>query len=334
MTAQRCSTLLAGVILSLLTISPALAQSPNAQQKPADPAAVKEAIAIVKERIDRQIRRVSDLSGEIIRLDTRIEREVAQIVTDLSQVGDSKDSRTEVAKLKEKVTTGLKRSIEKYQRARAGVNLELQNTQAGQTRQDLKGDLNQFDQRIENRVNQIVQISQSLTTEKDFQAYDNYLRDTRNDRSYHSDVRRLKSEARTQNKRVTRLTDQQRSDTIDALKRSITHLENQNKLLKSRLNSIQYAAQADIIQEDIDRNQQAIMSRDAQISALESYQQSPTIPISRRDAKEKENLIRDAASFLKRDVDTLFRHYSEFQRERRQQNGLMQQLQVLEAMLK
>lgn len=334
MNAHLCSALLAAVTLSLLTISPLPAQNPDTQQEPANPAAVKEAIAIVKDRISRQIHRVSDLSNEIIRLDTRIEREIAQIVNDLSQVGDSQDSRTEVAKLKEKVTAGLKRSIEKYQRARAGVNLELQNTQAGQTRQDLKGDLNQFDQRIENRVNQIVKISQSLTTEKNFQAYDNYLRNTRNDRTYHSDVRRMKSEAKTQNKRVTRLTDQQRSDTIDALKRSIIQLENQNKLLKSRLNSIQYTAQADIIQEDIARNQQAIMSRDAQISALVSYQQSPTIPISRRDTKEKENLISDAASFLKRDVDTLFRHYSEFQRERKQQNGLMQQLQVLEAMLK
>lgn len=298
-----------------------------------DPATVKEAIDIVKNRLERQMRRVSDLSAEIIRLDTRIEREIDYIVSDLSKVGDSRDSRTEVAKLKEKVTAGLKRSIEKYKRARSQVQLELKNTQAGQTQQDLKNDLKQFDQRINNRVNQIVTISQSLTTQKDFQEYDDYLNATRYDRTHHSEINRLKSMEKTQNKRVTQVTDKQRKDTIDALKRSIASLENQNSALASQLNSIQYAAQSDIIQEDIDRNLQALMTRDAQILTLQSYQQSPTVPISRRAAKEKENLIRDAATFLKRDVDTLFRHYTEFQKERKQQNGLMQQSQSLQALL-
>ena len=45
-------------------------------------------------------------------------------------------------------------------------------------------------------------------------------------------------------------------------------------------------------------------------------------------------MIRDAASSLRRDVDTLFRHYSEFQRERKDQNELMERLDWLEAMLK
>ena len=108
------------------------------------------------------------------------------------------------------------------------MNLEVQNTEAAQTRQDLKNDLKQFDARIGNRVNQIVAISQSLTTQKDFQAYDAYLRDTRYDRTYHSDVQRLKSQEKTQNRRVTQVTDKQRKSTIDALKRSIANLENQN----------------------------------------------------------------------------------------------------------
>ncbi len=305
-----------------------------AQDTKADPDDVKEAIGIVRDRVDLKIRRVSDLSAEIIRLDTRIEREVNRIVLDLSQVGDSRDSRTEVAKLKQKVTEGLKRSISKYQRARSQANLELQNSKAGQTRQDLKVDLKEFDARIETRVNQIVSISKSLTTEKDFQAYDDYLRDTRYDRTYHTDVRRRKSDEKTQNRRVTRVTDEQRLETINALKRSISSLENQNAALKSQLNSVQYASQSDIIQEDIDRNRQAITTRDAQIGALQTGQQTPTIGISRRATKAKENMIRDAASSLKRDIDTLFRYYSEFQRERKQQNDLMDRLHWLEAMLK
>ncbi len=321
------------LIISLGIFCLAVPSLPAQDESKPDPEAVNEAISIVKSRVDRQLQRVSDLSAEIIRLDTRIEREVELIVADLSQVGDSRDSRTEVAKLKEKVTAGLKRSIEKYQRVRSQVNLELQNTKAGQTRQDLKNDLKEFDTRIGNRVNQIVEISQSLTTQKDFQAYDDYLRDTRYDRTYYSEVQRLKSQEKTQNRRVTQVTDKQREETIDALKRSISNLENQNRLLKSRLNSIQYASQSNLIQEDLDRNRQAIMTRDAQIGALQTSQQSPTMEISRRATKEKENMIRDAASFLRRDVDTLFRHYSEFQRERKQQNGLMQQLQNLQAML-
>ena len=278
--------LISGVILLPLLAAPPL---PAQEAKP-DPADVKEAISIVRDRIDRQLQRTSDLSADIIRLDTRIEREVARIVQDLSQVGDSRDSRTEVAKLKEKVTEGLKRSIQKYQRTRSQINLELQKSKTGQTREDLKGDLKQFDSRIENRVTQIVSISQSLTTEKDFQAYDDYIRDTRNDRTYHADIRRLKSEEQIQNRRVTQVTDKQRLETVNALKRSISSLENQNSALKSRLNSVQYAAQSDIIQEDIDRNRQAIMSRDAQMDALQTGQQTPTMEISRRATKEKENI--------------------------------------------
>lgn len=303
-----------------------------AQEGKADPEDVKKAIEIVKDRLDRQIVRVSDLSAEIERLDTRIEREVNRIVQDLSSVGDSRDSRTEVAKLKEKATAGLKRSIDKYQRTRSQINLQLQNSKAGQERDDLKGDLKEFDARIENRVNQIVSISQSLTTEKDFKAYDDYLRNTRYNRTFHTDVKRRKSEEQVQNRRVTQVTDKQRLDTINALKRSISNLENQNAGLKSRLNSIQYASQSDLIQEDIDRNRQAIIAREAQIGSLQTGQQTPTVEISRRATKEKENMIRDAATSLKRDVDTLFRHYSEFQRERTQKNELMDRLRWLEEM--
>jgi len=305
-----------------------------AQDAKPDPEDVKAAIGVVRDRIDRQVQRVSDLSKEILRLDSHIEGSVARIVQDISSIGDSADSRTEVAKLKEKAVEGLKRSIAKYQRARSQVELTLKNSKDGQSQEDLKGDLKQFEGRIENRVSQIISISKSLTTEKDFKGYEKYLRDTRYDGHYfHRNLSRKVTEEKTQNRRVTQVTDKQRLDIINALKRSITSLNNQNVALKSQMSLKINASNADIFQEDINSNLQAIVTRKKQLESMMKNQQTRTIPINRRAAREKENMIRDEANTLRRDVDTLFRHYFEFQRERKQQNDLMQQLKELEGML-
>ncbi|NOX99266.1 MAG: hypothetical protein GXP30_05995 [Verrucomicrobia bacterium] len=295
------------------------------------PEEIKRAIGVVEQRLERQDGRVSDLRSELVRLDGRIEKEVDQIVKALEKVGDSKDSRTRVAQTKGKVIEGLKKSIDIYQQKRSQVRAQLAKHRSDLEKAELEGDMKKFDEMSEKRIAQIMELSKSLTTHEDYKKYDTYASSNYWNSGW-GNVQE-KNEDFVQNKRVTTITDKERKEVLNALKKSIADLGSQNRALKGRLDSPNFASQKDLIQEDIARNQQAIGRREAQLEGLLTSSQPTTSPISRTAAHEMELMIRDIADDIKRDFNTLFQRYSEFVKERAQSNALKEQLTALHKML-
>lgn len=294
------------------------------------PEEIKRAISVVEQRLERQEGRVNDLRSELIRLDGRIEKGVDRIVKALESVGDSKDSRTRVAQTKGKVIEGLKKSIGIYQQKRSQVRAQLAKLRSDMEKSGLKGDMKKFDKMAEKRIDQIMELSKSLTTHEDYKKYDTYA--SSNYWGWNNTVQE-KNEDYVQNKRVTKITDKERKEIIAALKKSIEDLGTQNRAMKGRLDSPNFANQKDLIQEDIERNEQAIARRETQLEGMLTPTQPATTPINRRAAHEMELMIRDIADDLKRDFNTLFRRYSEFVKERSQSNALKEQLVMLKKML-
>lgn len=294
---------------------------------------IKKAITVVEQRLERQQGRVSDLRAELIRLDGRIEKEVTQIVKSLESVGDSNESRVRVAQTKGKVIEGLKKSITIYQQKRSQIRAQLVKLHSAMEKAELEGDMKKFDQMSETRISQIMDLSKSLTSHEDYQKYNTYANSNYSNWGWGGNTVQEKNPDYQQNKSVTKITDKEKKSVIEALQKSIADLGTQNRALTERLDSPNFANQKDLIAEDIERNKQAITRREAQLEGILAPSTPATTPISRRAAHEMELMIRDLADDIKRDIDTLFRYYSEFQRERKQQNGLIQQLQVLKEML-
>lgn len=296
------------------------------------PEEIKRAIGVVEQRLERQESRVSDLHSEMIRLDGRIEKEVDRIVEILKNVGDSDDSRIRVAQTKGKVIEGLKRSIDIYQQKRSQIRAQLAKTRSDLEKAQLEKDRAVFDEKSEKRIDQIMELANSLTTHEDYKKYDTYA--TSSSWGWGLDnVVQEKNKDYVQNKRVTNITDKEKGQIFDALRKSIEDLETQNRTLKGRLDSPNFANQKDLIQEDIERNKQAIGRREARLEEMLTSTQPNTTPINQRAAHEMELMIRDIADDLKRDFNTLFRHYSEFVKERAQSDALKEQLGELEKML-
>lgn len=295
------------------------------------PDEIKRAIGVVEQRLERQESRVSELHSELVRLDGRIEKGVDTILKSLEAVGDSKDSRTRVAQTKGKVIEGLKNSIKIYQQKRSQVRAQLTKHRSDLESAELKGDMKKFDEMSEKRVDQIMELSKTLTTHQDYKKYDTYA--SSNYGRWGWGTTQVKNEDYKQNKSVTTITDKERKGILDALRKSIDDLETQNRALKGRLDSPNFANQKNLIEEDIERNQEAIGRREAQLEGMMTPSKPATTPISRTAAHEMELMIRDIADDLKRDFNTLFQRYSEFVKERAQSNALKEQLAGLHKML-
>ncbi len=326
-------------LTALIAITPLLLLPHTARSQAVDkngiersPEEIKKAISVVEQRLERQQGRVSDLRAELNRLDGRIEKEVARIVKALGKVGDSKDSRTRVAQTKGKVIEGLKKSVGIYQQKRSQIRAHLVKLRSGMEKCELEGDMKKFDQMSEKRIEQIMKLSKTLATHEDYKKYNTYVSSSY-DWGWGWGTVQEKNEDYTQNKRVTKITDKERKEVVAALQKSIADLATQNRALEARLDSPNFANQKGLIQEDIERNQQVIGRREAQLENMLTAPAPTTTAISRNAAHQMELMIRDIADDLKRDFDTLFRRYSEFVKERAQSNALIEQLTDLKEML-
>jgi len=318
-------------ILSLSFLLPHAGMSQAKDQNGIErsPEEIKRAIGVVEQRLERQESRVTELHAELVRLDGRIEKGVDSILKSLEAVGDSKDSRTRVAQTKGKVIEGLKNSITIYQQKRSQVRAQLTKHRSDLEKPELEGDMKKFDELSEKRINQIMELSKTLTTHKDYKKYDTYA--SSNYRGW--GTTQVKNDDYKQNRSVTTITDKERKGILDALRKSIDDLETQNRALRGRIDSPNFANQKDLIQEDIKRNQEAIGRREAQLEGMMTPSKPQTTAISRTAAHEMELMIRDIADDLKRDFNTLFQRYSEFVKERAQSNALKVQLAGLQKML-
>lgn len=329
---QRIFFALAATVFFLLPHT-GMGQATDKKGIERSPEEIKKAITVVEQRFERQEGRVNDLRSELIRLDGRIEKEVEQIVKALEKVGDSKDSRTRVAQTKGQVIEGLKKSIEIYQQKRSQIRAQLAKHRSDLEKAELEGDMKKFDAMSEKRIEQIMDLAKSLTTHEDYRKYNTYANSDYTNRGWGWNTVQEKNPDYKQNRSVTKITDKERKEIIQALQKSIADLGTRNRALAGRLDSPNFANQKDLIEEDIERNQHAIARREAQLEGMLTPAQPATTAISRRAAHEMELMIRDIADDLKRDFNTLFRRYSEFVKERAQNNALKEQLLMLNKML-
>ena len=321
---MKTKTIVSIIVTATLVTNNALQSAEGQKTQPVTPAEAAEkkpertleeirgAITTVQARIDSREKRVKRLSDQIVELDTNVEQGVDRILNLTMNIGDSVDSNTRVTQVKGNIIEGLKSSVEVYNRKRSSLRQDVVENRKPFSEKDVKQDMKKLDSQIDKRVNQIIEISKTLQEHKDFPKFTGWGGyGWRGGWGYHEKNPKYK-----QNRSATVLTDKERKNLVEALKESIESLKQQNKDLERRMESCAFASQKTLMEEDLERNKTTIKMRQAQLDATLTPQKKETTPVGRFQALEVEDTVREIATDIQRDFDSMFRIYQEYSQQR------------------
>jgi chromosome segregation ATPase len=272
----------AGIVAPLLHAAPA---APTTAQWEA-------ALAAREQRADL-------LHDEITAIDARIESRIDVIVEALRTIGDSKDSRTKVARMKEQTMESLKKSIAYYQSKRAALQEEMRRPTLRLTEEQKKKGIAAFDAHIEKRVAQILAVQKSLPAHQDYERY------KATGTTWEGGTTYAANEDFRQNQRVTSHTNTQRKKIEAELSASISRLEQQTRNLKA-----QGAPAAEIA-----KNEALLSERRQQRASALSPSAEVTRSVGGKEAQDLDKALQTAIADLRKDFTTLFARYSAYLQE-------------------
>ena len=262
---------------------------------------IEQYITGTEQRIEHQEARVKSVTDQMLSLDADIESSAGQIVKMLSTSRDSEDSKRRIVRQKQDAIEGLKKSIEAYFRERERrLNSLIGAAQIGagtsMEEEELEKDVAMLDERIEKRVDQIMAISKSLTSQQSFESVRRY-QDW--DTDYTRETREYKHQKSVASKSV-----KEKRALADDLRASTKRLSKEN----SDLRKIAAAAQTEEARKDVEahikHNEDLITKRNKQIEQLMSGG-SGTRQVGSKAAFEMGKLIDDMREDIRRDYNRL-----------------------------
>ncbi len=298
------------MLMSRLILLFAVALAPVAPL-PAQSAAPAPDKALLKAQIEAREKRADLLLDEIRSTDSRIEDSIDTLVGALRSVGDSKDSRTKVVRMKEQTIDALQKNLAYFDQRRAAMKEELRNPRLNLTEEEKRRIITRFDERIEKRVRQVLELNKSLPTHKDYEQY----KVVGGGNLWHGDTI-LENEDFKQNKRLTSHTNTQRDEVAKGLQDSLNRLDRQNRTLQSQVQSATSDAARSALVAEIANNNTLIKARRAQLAQTLARSETPTRPISGKEAQDLDSALRKSIDGLRREFTTLFQRYSVLLNER------------------
>jgi hypothetical protein len=279
--------------LALLLVGrPALAQT---GYEPT-PAELRKSIVKMKVQANTAQKQVHEMQGELVDLDKNFERRVSDLIALLSETSDSTASGTRVIRTKEDVLDGLKNSIQFYVREREKRQAELQKPYRKLSAEELQEDISSMNEKIDGRVDQIIQLTSSLTGHKGFKKYETYRYNGRGGRKGNRNNNykegRVISDEYKQNERVSGKTANRKEELVDGLQKSIAHLEKEGAELRERLSRAESKADWDATEALLKESEERLAERHEQVRKT-MYD----------DAPDSKALGSDAAHALNRKVN-------------------------------
>ena len=297
--------------LAVLAISLGVAPNLWSAAAPPQPGLDKAAL---KAQVDAREKRADVLLDELRALDDRIESTVDRVMETLKMVGDSKDSRTKVARLKEQTIAGLQKNIAYYQQRRASLQEEMRRPTLYLTPEEKQRAIAKFDSRIEKRVVQVLELAKSLPTHKDYDRYKTV------EGGWYGPTY-VQNEDYKQNKRLTAHTNTQRNEILKGLQRSIDRLEQQGRSLQSQFVAASNEAHRKMLMDELAKNNALIKTRQQQLAETSTAFETATRPVSGKEAQDLDMTLRKTVDSLRREFTTLFQRYSAYIIERSNVNA-------------
>ncbi len=308
------STLAVFALLAFSSSSFAQA-APAATESTVTPEMARKSIANLKTYIAGREERLADIANDIGRIDQQVEKGIAKVVDTLKSLQDTKDSRTRASRAKQAVIEKLGDAIDYYTQKRNRLREEILKANPAVEQDVLIGDIKVFDDKINNRVSQIVELSQSLAEHKDVKKYTTSHSGNYWGRGW--STTRI-SESYRQNQRTGVLTNQERKKLSEALRESTDDLKRRNRQLQGYLDNPRTSAERkELIRGAITHNQELIDQRGDQLEGVLLPKKSGSQRgVSLREMVTIEETLKDLIGDIKDDSDRLFRRYYELNRER------------------
>jgi hypothetical protein len=292
----------------------------------------RQSVVTLEQHIEQREQRLEHLADDIRTIDGRVEKGIADIVTMVSSIRDSKDSKLRVAKLKGDIVSRLRKTIEFYETQRNGIREQLRKEETAIPRETLNADLKRFNERIEKRVEQIEKIAASFPEPKDLEKY--VVTDTYS-WGWMTYQNQKISEEWKQNRRDSKQTDSMQKKFLEGLEESIEHLKQRNAYLAEKLKGTSITpAERELYESDVVSNEALIELRQNQAKEFLEKPPAKGKEVSQNSAHNTELLIRDMLGDLREDFFSIFRKYSELNKERADLEKLHVNLAARQAWLK
>ncbi len=286
------------------------------------PAAASPDKALLKAQLQARETRTGLLLSELKATDNRIEETIDHVVDTLRMVSDSKDSRTKVARIKSDTVEGLGKIIGMYQQKRATLQEELRRPLLNLSVEEKQQAISKFDARIEKRVQQILELSKSLPTHKDYEQYKAM------DNGWYGTTYAVNEDYK-QNRRLTTQTNSQNSKILKELQNSIDRLDRQSRTLNTQLAAATTEAHKTMLVEEIKQTDALIKTRRTQITQVVVPSDEAARPVGQAEANNVDKALRQTIDSLKREFTTLFQRYTAYLSERSAVNTAKAALEAL-----
>jgi uncharacterized phage infection (PIP) family protein YhgE len=299
----------------------------SGQTSPAiDLEARKASVVNLESHITQRESRLEELRLDIATLDGRIEKRLDEVVKMLADTTDSQDSKRKVSQLKLDAIHGLRRSIDLYAAKRREMSERIKKGDEAAL-----ADLAKFDQRINNRIAQIVELSKSFPAHEDVKKYDSEGGSYWD--GYDNESSRI-SEEWKQSRRDSVQGKKQRDEINAAIREGIERLDQRSRSLQDALanRNPSDSARKLYTQElgQIDAQSENLKKQLAEITMSSG---GATRQPSLDEAIDLGQLLDDARKDLRSDISTLFRLYDGFDRERARLAELKENLSARKAWL-
>lgn len=249
--------------------------------------------------------RAALLRNELKASDARIEATTDRIVETLKKVGDSNDSKSKMTRIKVETIDALGKNITYYQQRRARLQEELRRPTVNLTPEQKQAAIAKFDARIEKRVQQVMALTASLPTPKEYERY-KVTGDSWSGPTY------AENEDYKQNRRLTSHTNSQRDKVAKGLQRSIDSIERQKRTISDRIAASKSEADRNVLMTELVRCDELVNARKAQQREVISGYETSTVSVGAKEATNMDEALRAAVVTLRRDFTALFQGYSEY----------------------
>ena len=277
---------------------------------PATPEVISPALtpaqAMLKVRLFGQMRRASLLGDEIHNADLRIEARFDSLLTTLRAVSDSKDSHTKVTRMKEETIASLQKSITYYQQKRAWLEEQMVRPTFNLTQVQKQSISNDFEERIEKRVQQIVELYKTFPKHEDFERYKvaGHYR--------FGGVIYIDSEDYRQNLRLSSQTDTMRKTLIKDMQSNIERLESENRTLADMASTINNPELREVYGDEQRKNEDLRAALKQDLDTIMSSPGVPGQPISGQEAQALDHMIKHSIDSLQSEFTLLFTRYADW----------------------
>lgn len=285
--------LTAVVLFAIFMTSTPLSTLAQNNQTEARRKKITDYIVAVEKELERRGRRERSLTEEIIMLDEDIEARVNSIMKVLTSTSDSPESRSRILGIKKDAIEGLQKSIEYYARERNKRAKDLSATYPKLSKDEVEHDVDKLNERIDKRIEQIVDITKSFTENKDYSRYNVNRRGYVHHNSHTSDQRH--------NDRTASDGVREKSRLIEEIRAAIKKMEQRNTYLQSTLKRTYDEKKQKAMKDEIEANRKLIKTRRAQMSGLLSPATTSTKQVSRTAAFEMNELFDEIATEITTD---------------------------------